>query len=80
VAAPDGPAALRLVLAERGAPANQAWFFRVYPGSIAWYWLWLVPRKVPTYLARRAPAGGPSALRPGIATLRRLLATWRGAV
>jgi len=65
--------ALALVFAERGAVANKGWFFRVYPGSVLWYWLWLLPRKVPTYLRGSAPKRGPSSMRPNLATLRLVL-------
>ena len=70
--------ALALLFAERSAPANKAWFFRIYPGSVARYWLWLLPRKLPLYLKGQAPGRGPSSMRPSLATLRLLLgAPWR---
>ncbi|HEY2388343.1 MAG TPA: nucleotidyltransferase family protein [Candidatus Binatia bacterium] len=65
--------ALALLGADRGAVACKAWFFRVYPGSLARYWLWLLPRKIPAYLRGGAPVRGASAMRPGLDTLRLLL-------
>lgn len=65
--------AARLVFAARGTTANRLWFFRVYPGSIARYWLWLLPRKLPTYLAGRAPARGASSMTPSLETVQLLL-------
>ena len=47
-----------LLFAERSALGNRAWFFRVYPGSVARYWLWLLPRKVPLYLRREGAGPG----------------------
>ena len=72
--ATDTGAALDLVAAERGAAVGKAWFFRVYPGSLARYWLWLLPRKVPAYLRGDAPARGPSSMRPSLATLKLIFA------
>jgi hypothetical protein len=65
--------ALGLVFAPRGTAANKGWFFRVYPGSVVWYWLWLVPRKLSTYVRGTAPKRGPSSMRPTLATLRLVL-------
>jgi hypothetical protein len=79
VVAPERGRALALVGAARRAPESRAWFFAVYPGSIARYWLWLLPRKLPTYLRGRAPRRGPSSIVPRLATLRALLAARRAA-
>ncbi len=69
--------ALALTFAERGATANKAWFFQLYPGSVARYWLWLLPRKLPLYLRGRTPAGAPSSMRPSLETMRLLMARRR---
>ncbi len=69
--------ALALLFAERGAVANKAWFFQVYPGSIARYWLWLLPRKLPLYLRGKAPNRGASSMRPNLETVRMLLGAQR---
>ena len=71
--------ALALVLGDAGAARNRAWFLALYPGSIAWYWLWLLPRKLPAYLSGRAPGRTRSALRPSLATLRAVLQARRPA-
>jgi hypothetical protein len=73
IAAPERAQALALALADRGAAANKGWFFAVYPGSLTWYWLWLLPRKLLARLAGRAPRRGKSALVPGVGTLRALM-------
>jgi hypothetical protein len=70
-------AALALVFAEPAAPGNKRWFFAIYPGSIVWYWLWLLPRKLPAYLAGTAPGRTRSAMRPSLAALRMLLGARR---
>lgn len=67
-----------LVLGARGGAANRAWFFRVYPGSIARYWLWLLPRKLPAYLSGSAPDRAPTSMRPSLATLRAMVEARRG--
>jgi hypothetical protein len=69
--------ALDLLFAERGTLASKAWFFRIYPGSVARYWLWLLPRKIPAYLWGRAPKRGSSSMRPNLETIRVLLAALR---
>jgi predicted glycosyltransferase len=73
LATTDRARVLDLVFAERSAVANKAWFFAVYPGSLAYYWLWLVPRKIPGYVRGTAPQRAPSSMRPSLATLRLLL-------
>jgi Uncharacterised nucleotidyltransferase len=71
--------ALALVLGARPASRNKAWFFAIYPGSIVWYWLWLLPRKLPTYLSGKAPGGARSSMRPSLEALRVLIAARRRA-
>ena len=73
----DSEQAHALLAAARGAAANKAWFFRVYPGSLTRYWLWLLPRKLPAYLRGNAPARGASSMRPSLATLRLAIAARR---
>ncbi len=75
IATPDE--ARRLVFAERGSVANRAWFFRVYPGSIVRYWLWLLPRKLPAYVRGSAPTRGRTSMRPSLATLRAIVSARR---
>lgn len=72
VVVPERAQAIALVLAERATVSNRAWFFTIYPGSIAWYWLWLLPRKIPTYLSRKAPGQARSSMRPSLETVRAL--------
>jgi predicted glycosyltransferase len=73
LATTDRARVLDLVFAERSAVASKIWFFAVYPGSLAYYWLWLVPRKIPGYVRGTAPQRAPSSMRPSFATLRLLL-------